>query len=113
MIVVIHLTADEQIGADAERALAVLANRPGYLSGTAGPAADDPASWVLVTQWRTVGDYRRALGNYDVKLYATPLLARAIDLPSAFEQTVSVDSDGTVHHAASDRFADGEDTARR
>ncbi len=40
---------------------------------------------MLVTEWANVGSYRRALGDYEVKLYATPLLAQAIDVPSAFE----------------------------
>ena len=61
-------------------ALRVLAARPGYLSGSAGRSTDDPTRWVLITEWANVGSYRRALGAYEVKLYATPLLAQAIDV---------------------------------
>jgi hypothetical protein len=103
MIAVILLDADPAIAADAETALQALAARPGYVRGSAGPAVDDPDSWVLATEWQRVGDYRRALGSYDVRVRATPLLARARDLPSTFEQLVSVDADGTVRHATSDR----------
>jgi hypothetical protein len=66
-------------------ALRVLAARPGYLGGTAGRATDDPARWVLVSEWLNVGSYRRALGSYEVKVHATALLAQSLDSPSAFE----------------------------
>ena len=39
----------------------------------------------MVTRWRDVGSYRRALSSYDVKVGAVPLLSRAIDEPSAYE----------------------------
>jgi len=71
--------------ADLEQARAVLAERPGYLSGTIGRNLDDPTLWVLTTRWEHVGAYRRALSAYDVKLGAVPLLSRAVDEPSAFE----------------------------
>lgn len=103
MIVVIHLDADEAIGRDAEKALLALAARPGYVRGSAGPSVDDRASWVLAMEWERVGDYRRALGAFEVKVHATPLLARARNLPSAFEEIVSVDPDGTVRRTRSDR----------
>jgi heme oxygenase (mycobilin-producing) len=75
----------------ARAALRVLAERPGYLKGHAARATDDPTRWVLVTEWLNVGSYRRALGSYDVKLYATELLARAIDEPSAFEPLLAAE----------------------
>ena len=106
MIAVILLDADDSIAADAEKALLALAARPGYVRGSAGPSVDDPDSWVLATEWERIGDYRRALGAYDVKMDATPLLARARDVPSTFEQLISVDPDGTVRHASTDRAAD-------
>ena len=69
----------------AQAALAALAARPGYVRGTLGRSTDDPDAWVLLTEWENVGSYRRALGNYDVKLHATPLLAAALDCPARFE----------------------------
>ena len=108
MIVVMQFnTADEATFVPTlELALTTLAARPGYLAGRAGRSTDDPAAWVLVTDWASVGDYRRALGNYDVKLYATPLLAQALDRPSAFEELLDVDRTGTVLRHASDRAED-------
>ena len=70
---------------DLEAALAVLAAQTGYDDGRLGRNVDDPSLWVMVTRWRDVGSYRRALSSYDVKVGAVPLLSRALDEPSAFE----------------------------
>ena len=71
--------------ARARAALAALAARPGYRSGSVGRATDDAERWVLVTEWDGVGAYRRALSAYDVKVHAVPLLSLAIDEPTAYE----------------------------
>lgn len=68
-----------------DAALAVLQGQAGCEDGRAGRSVDDPTLWVMVTRWRDVGSYRRALSSYDVKVGAVPLLSRAIDEPSAFE----------------------------
>jgi quinol monooxygenase YgiN len=89
MLVVLRFEvgAAEEAGflAEARTALAVLADRPGWRSSRIGRATDDPTSWVVVTEWDSVGAYRRALSSYDVKVQAVPLLSRARDEPSAFE----------------------------
>jgi hypothetical protein len=95
-------TADAFI-ARAHAALAALAERPGYVSGRLTRALDAPEHWCLVTEWESVGTYRRALGGFDVKLHATPLLAQSIDEPSAFETLASAEPGGAVTVAASDR----------
>jgi hypothetical protein len=56
-----------------------------------------------VTEWESVGAYRRALSSYDVKLHATPLLARSLDEPSAYEVLAEAAVGGSVTVAASDR----------
>ena len=86
----------------AQQALTALAARPGYLRGTLGRSTDDPTAWVLLTEWENVGSYRRALGAYDVKLNATPLLADARDLPGAFEALLDVHADGATTSHESD-----------
>jgi hypothetical protein len=48
-------------------------------------SVDDPASWLITTEWDDMGSYRRALSGFDVKIAATPLLAQAIGEPSAYE----------------------------
>jgi heme oxygenase (mycobilin-producing) len=87
----------------AHAALAALAERPGYLSGRLTRALDDPARWTLVNEWESVGAYRRALGGFDVKVHATPLLSESVDEPSAFETLASAEPGGQVVVTASDR----------
>ena len=107
---------DDETGADfAERAttaLEALAARPGYVRGELGRAYDDPTHWSLVTEWQSVGAYRRALGWFDVKVHATPLLAQSIDEPSAYEVLVQTGADGEVIRPASDRAPDVDHTIR-
>lgn len=104
MISVTHFASgDPTFAARAQRALEALARRPGYLRGSLGRGADDPATWLLVTEWENVGSFRRALGNYEVKLHATPLLAEAVDVPTAFEPLVEVAPGGAALTRSSDR----------
>ena len=67
------------------RALAILAVKPGYVSGDVGRNVDDPGLWVLTTRWENVGSYRRALGSYEGKMHIQPLMVHAVDEPSAYE----------------------------
>lgn len=53
-----------------------------------------------------MGTYRRALGAFDVKIYATPLLAESLDEPSAFEALATAEPGGQVEVAVSDRATD-------
>lgn len=85
---------DEAFRRELEAALAVLARCPGHLDGRLGRNVDDPSLWVMVTRWADVGSYRRALSSYDVKVGAVPLLSRALDEPSAFE-----DLDGELNQS--------------
>ena len=68
-----------------EGAKSALAECDGYLDGEVGQNLDVPTLWVLMTQWKNVGSYRRALSSTRVKMEAIPLLARAIDEPGAYE----------------------------
>lgn len=78
--------ADEQtFRGQAAAALRALSERPGWVGGRLGRAIDDVRGWMLLTEWESVGAYRRALGGFDVKMHATPLLARAVAEPSAYE----------------------------
>ncbi|MDI6098223.1 antibiotic biosynthesis monooxygenase [Actinoplanes sp. NEAU-A12] len=90
----------------AHAALAALARCPGYRSGRLARALEDPAAWTLVTEWESVGAYRRALGNFDVKVHATPLLAVSLDEPSAFETLAEAGPGEAVVITVSDRAAE-------
>ncbi|RNL64961.1 antibiotic biosynthesis monooxygenase [Nocardioides marmoriginsengisoli] len=88
MLVVNRFRADADdaaFRADLEKALEVLSAQRGYEDGRLGRNVDDPGLWVMVTRWRDVGSYRRALSSYDVKLGAVQTLSRAIEEPSAYE----------------------------
>lgn len=95
--------------AQAQAALDAFAVRPGHLRGRVGRATDAPTAWVLVTEWESVGAYRRSLSAYDVKVEAAPLLARGQDEPSAYE--VLVATDGGPATAARSRRAHDADVA--
>lgn len=95
MLVVNRFRAEDQaFRDDLTSALAVLLAQAGCEDGRVGRNVDDPELWVLVTRWADVGSYRRALSSYDVKVGAVPLLSRALDEPSAFE-----DLDGDLNES--------------
>ncbi len=88
LVITRHSVAEEDTETflgSARDALVALAARPGHLRGWAARATDDPRVWVLVTEWESVGAYRRALSSYDVKVRAVPVMAGAYDEPTAFE----------------------------
>jgi len=106
LVVTRFVVLDDGVSAFTERAhaaLAALAACPGYLRGRLGRAFDEPAQWTVVTEWQSVGAYRRALSNFDVKMYATPLLAQSLDEVSAFEVLAEVAPGGALTVTASDR----------
>ncbi|NNG21168.1 antibiotic biosynthesis monooxygenase [Naumannella sp. ID2617S] len=70
--------------------LDLLGTRDGFLDAEVGRNLDEPDLWVLVTRWRDVGSYRRALGGMESKLIVVPLLSQAIDEPSAYDASDAV-----------------------
>jgi hypothetical protein len=104
-------TDGERFAEQAGTALSVLAARPGYRGGRAGRALDDPTAWVVVTEWDSVGAYRRALSDFDVKVHALPLLSTGLGGPAAYEVLLSVDHPGAGVHRASDRAPDAASAA--
>lgn len=103
---IIDEDAAEAFVTQAHTALATLATCPGYQRGQLLRALDDPRNWCLLTEWESVGSYRRALGGFEVKIHAIPLLARSLDEPSAYETLASAVPGGEVEIAESDRAAD-------
>jgi hypothetical protein len=95
--------SDDAFVARAHTALAALAACQGYVRGRLARAYDSATRWCMVTEWASVGAYRRALSSYEVKLNATPLLAESLDEPSAYEVLAEAAPGGTVTVAASDR----------
>jgi len=98
----------------AREALADLAGQPGWRGGSIGRATDDPELWVITSDWADVGSYRRALAAYEVRLRAVPLLALALDEPTAFEVLGRLDAAGAAPGepgGRSDRAADAATVA--
>jgi hypothetical protein len=103
--------AEEERFADRARlALDALGGCPGYRRGSLGRAVDDPASWLLLTEWDGVGAYRRALSAYRVRVEAVPLLATAQTGPGAYEVLLTVGG-GAAEVGRSDRAPDADTAA--
>jgi quinol monooxygenase YgiN len=93
---------DAEFAARAREALAALAGRPGFRDGELARAIDDPTHWCLVTRWESVGSYRRALGNAEVRIGTAQLLSWAVDEPSGFEVLVGARPGGELTVGTSD-----------
>lgn len=72
------------LGAAVEELLRTLAERPGFLGGEVGRAAEDGTLWALVTRWDGVGAYRRGLSAGPVKIAGAPVWVYAVDEPGIF-----------------------------
>ena len=92
---------------EARVALATLAESVGFIDGAIAQATDETDLRLITTRWQDVGSYRRALGRFEVKISAVPLLSQAIDEASAFE-AVHLISDGVTSSVASGRAADAD-----
>ena len=79
----------EQFRQLARPAVEALAQRPGCEQVRFGRSSDDGQLWILASSWRSVGSYRRALSDPDVKLRAVPLMYRCFDEPTAFEDLIT------------------------
>lgn len=82
---VVRAAEQEAFREAAEAACEVLQRQPGCRAVQVARAIDDATVYLLVSSWKDVGSYRRALSNFDVKLAAVPVLASASDEVSAFE----------------------------
>lgn len=90
----------------AHAALVALAARPGYRGGELSRALDQPEHWCLATRWDSVGAYRRALGDVQVRLATVPLFAQALDEPAGYEVLARAEPGGPVTTSASDLAPD-------
>lgn len=91
--------------ADASHLLSVFTGSAGCLRGRLGRAVDDPAEWVMLTEWTSIGAYRRALGSLSVQAAMEPTMGSVHDEPSAFE-VLYADGDVPATYRASDRAGD-------
>lgn len=71
-------------------ALDLLRTKEGLESLDFGQNLDEPDLWVLVTRWRNVGSYRRALSGMESKMIVVPFLSLSIDEASAYDDPENV-----------------------
>lgn len=69
----------------AEAAIAVLRRRDGLRSLDFARNLDEPRLWTITSRWDDVGSYRRALSGIESRSVVVPLLSRAVDEPTAYE----------------------------
>lgn len=104
------LTSVDEWLTEAERVLDLLSAKPGFQSAKVCLALDDDQVGLVVLNFDSVGNYRRALSANDIKLEATNFLSTAIDESSAFEVLVAFDS-GEKKHFSSEKSLDSEEVA--
>ena len=92
----------------AEVALKALGAQKGFAGGEIGAAVDQPDLLLITTRWDSVGDYRRALSSFDVKMNAMPLLYGAENEPSGFEVLRELGADGALTRHTAVIAADAE-----
>jgi len=80
---------DEQVSAELVELIGVLATQPGFRYARAGRCLDEPDVWILLSEWNSVGTYRRAMSSHAVKTSGYPVFIRIVDEPGAFELVLS------------------------
>jgi hypothetical protein len=81
----------------AREALAPLAAQELCLGADIGASIDDPQLGLIITRWASVGDYRRAMSAFEVKMYTVPMLSQSIDEPTTFEVLHHTGPDGVIN----------------
>ncbi len=92
MLAVLRFTVTEsesEFLAEAADALSALAACAGYRQGRLARSFEEPDQWCLLLDWESVGTYRRALSNPQVKMLGTRLLAKASPEVSAFDPVLT------------------------
>ncbi len=74
-----------EFAANGARLRAAFQSRPGHIRTTLARSLEDATHWVLVSEWEGVGDWRRALSAYDVRVEVMPLMAHAENEPAVYE----------------------------
>ena len=75
-------------------ALKTLGEQEGLRLAHIARSTDDAGLLIVTLEWESVGAYRRALSNFEVKVSVVPLLSSAVDEPTAFEILHTRDESG-------------------
>jgi hypothetical protein len=87
--------------ANARAALNILQKQSGFISATILHSADEPQRYLVQSDWKDVGSYRRAMGSMDSKIGVWPFLADMKDDVTAFEKLFSMTADITMEFESS------------
>lgn len=79
----------EQLTAELSVLIEVFSPLPGFIRARAGGCLDAADVWILLTEWESVGTYRRALSSHAVKTSGYPVFVRIVDEPGAYEVVLS------------------------
>ena len=82
--------AEEQITGELAVLIDVFMTLSGFLWARAGRCLDEPDVWILLTEWESVGTYRRALSSHAVKTTGYPVFVRIVDEPGAYDVLLAV-----------------------
>ena len=106
---VIEASADTWLK-EAEQVLDLFQRQVGFQSAKACLALDDDSLGLVFLQFDSVGNYRRALSAYDIKVGATEFLSQALDEPSAYEVLIALNTMEKTHFV-SEKTSDSETIA--
>jgi hypothetical protein len=84
----------------AREALAPLASQSLCLGADICASIDDPNLAMVVTRWASIGDHRRAMSSFEVKMHTVPMLSQSLDEPSAYEVLHHHGPDGIIDSAS-------------
>lgn len=81
--------------------LALFAGCEGMQGASLSRCVDEPL-YLLESRWRSVGDYRRALGRVDVRMLLYPMSMTALNDPGTYTPVLAVEAGQVVAELDSD-----------
>jgi heme oxygenase (mycobilin-producing) len=98
LIVVSNLVAREpDFRERINECISILAVLPGCITVELGRSLDSETDYLLVSRWESVGKYRKALSNFDVKSIVIPFISLCITESMTAEVINRTDSKGSEH----------------
>lgn len=96
-----EVSDDSNWNVNAREALSILQRQSGFIAANIFHSADEPKLYLVQSDWKDVGSYRRAMGTMDSKLGVWPFLADMKDEATAFEKLFSMTADSTLEFESS------------
>ena len=96
-----EVSDDSKWNVNAREALSILQRQSSFIAANIFHSADEPKLYLVQSDWKDVGSYRRAMGSMDSKLGVWPFLADMKDEATAFEKLFSMTADSTLDFESS------------